>query len=72
MTREELGITEAGADYIEAIIASGQHEKMARIHRFPINPWYEAEVERTRAIVRVECGVGDARDHELASGSSIG
>jgi len=55
MTAKELGITPAGQDYIEAIINHG------------LGFGTEAEVERTRAIVRVEGGVGDERDHELAA-----
>ena len=66
MTKEELGITKAGEAYIDAIIAHGQHERVCRIHRLRPLPHYVQEVNRTRALVRIEAGVGDAEDFELS------
>lgn len=60
MTKEELGITEAGAAYIDAIIAQGERSQFK-------NPRSEREVEISRAHVRVEGGVGDAEDHALVA-----
>lgn len=66
MTKEGLGITDAGEAYIDAIIAQGRHERVCRVQHLRPLPHYAAEVARTRAIVRVEAGVGDVEDVELS------
>lgn len=64
MTKEELGITDAGEAYIDAIIAQGQRKRAQ-------GQWYsgdgEYQVKIARAHVRVEGGVGDAEDLALVA-----
>lgn len=68
MTKEELGITDAGERYIDAIIARGRSERNFRTGRARFeNPRAEFEVKIARAHVRVEGGVGDAEDHALVA-----
>lgn len=68
MTKDELGITDSGERFIEAILARGRHQRAVRIGRVRSeNPLYEREVDIARAHVRVEGGVGDDEDHALVA-----
>ena len=57
MTRQELGITEKGAAFIEATIDA---------ERYPHAP-YQLIAKVARAHFRIEGGVGDREDHQLAA-----
>ena len=67
MTKEELGITDAGEAYIDAIIAQGRRARDFQTGRPQWKNDAEHEVKIARAHVRVEGGVGDAEDRALVA-----
>lgn len=68
MTKDELGITDAGERFIDAILARGRQERSFRTGRKQFeNPYAEHRVKIARAHVRVEGGVADAEDLALVA-----
>lgn len=68
MTKEELGITDAGEAYIDSLIELGAYERRVRRGEEPLGQlgYYERRISIARARVRLEGGVADAQDIELA------